>query len=132
MTNQDQAELTQSLITNNTIAAQLWMEEAANLASQGHEQARAVVELAATEQGQRALWELTTHLDLAIAACAFGLPADDQGSRQALLDLVATHPSTRWVIEQHLEDLPLDEVNEQLSGSDLTQANARLAAWLTP
>lgn len=132
MTSQDQAELTQSLITTNTIAARLWMEEAANLASQGHEQARAVVDMGNTEQGQRALWELTTHIDLAIAACAFDLPAADEESREALLAVVAAHPQTRWVIDQHQEDLPLDEVNEALSGARLEHAKARLDAWLAP
>ena len=125
-----QNEIVQTLIDNNTQAAQQWLEDARLGAQAGDEDARALVALTETDEGKRALWAATCHIDLAIASCAFELPHEEDGnSNGALAELVRAHPPIRWLIEQHRVEFPLDDVNEDLHGQALADANARLVRW---
>lgn len=61
-----QNEIVQTLIDNNTQAAQQWLEDARLRAQAGDEDARALVALTETDEGKRALWAATCHIDLAM------------------------------------------------------------------
>ena len=133
MTSQDQDDLIQSTIDANTLAARLWFQDVSILAQSGNEDAQALVELNKTEEGQRTLWTLITNINHAISSVAFDLPANDAASTVSLRAITKRHPQARWVIDQHRQDMPLEEVNPALAEDEaaLAKANARLDVWFS-
>lgn len=130
MTKSAQSEITQSLVYTNTQAAQAWMGSISRMAQQGNEQAQAIFEMTQAEEGLRAVWEFVATINAALASCAFELPFDDLQSAKSLANLVDQYPQLQWAVDQHRENFPLNDLNEDLEGMALENANARLEAWL--
>ena len=133
MTYQDQDDLIQATIDANTLAARLWFQEVSVLAQAGDGSAQAIVELNKIEDGQRSLWTLITNINHALSSTAFDLLAHDDASRATLRALVKAYPQTRWVIDQHRKNVPLEEVNPALAEDPaaLEKAAARLDKWFS-
>lgn len=123
----------QYLMEANADTILLWREMAEEMATQGGEtadQARRFQLFCDDAAHRNDLWRFATTLNLALGACAYQVPADDDDGRQVIAEMTQAHPELAWILRIERDGFDFREINPDLSDEALDQAKKRLAAWL--
>ena len=76
------------------------------------------------------LWTFASILNLAFGATAFQVPLDETASRDTFQSLVQQHPELAWIFGHERALFDFQDINPDLDGQALEQAQVRLKHWL--
>lgn len=119
----------QFVMENNAETVKIWKQmahDAIDLGEDGWESAQRFLDLLETPSTANDVWTFACTLNLALSACAYQLPIDDRDAHDTLQALVKKHACLGWILAQERPTIGLEEINVELTGEALDQANARL------
>ena len=123
----------QYVMQANADTVKLWQEMAEVMAQAGGqdaEQARRFLVFFETPEHRNTLWTFASILNLAFGATAFQVPLDETASRDTFQSLVQQHPELAWIFGHERALFDFQDINPDLDGQALEQAQVRLKHWL--
>lgn len=123
----------QYVMQANADTVKLWQEMAEGMAQAGGqdaEQARRFLVFFETPEHRNTLWTFASILNLAFGATAFQVPLDEAASRDTFQSLVQQHPELAWIFGHERAMFDFQDINPDLDGQALEQAQLRLKHWL--
>ena len=123
----------QYVMQANADTVELWQEMAEVMAQAGGqdaEQARRFLVFFETPEHRNTLWTFASILNLAFGATAFQVPLDETASRDTFQSLVQQHPELAWIFGHERALFDFQDINPDLDGQALEQAQVRLKHWL--
>jgi hypothetical protein len=123
----------QYVMQANADTVKLWQEMAEVMAQAGGqdaEQARRFLVFFETPEHRNTLWTFASILNLAFGATAFQVPLDETASRDTFQSLVQQHPELAWIFGHERAMFDFQDINPDLDGQALEQAQLRLKHWL--
>lgn len=123
----------QYVMQANADTVKLWQEMAEVMAQAGGqdaEQARRFLVFFETPEHRNTLWTFASILNLAFGATAFQVPLDETASRDTFQSLVQQHPELAWIFGHERAMFDFQDINPDLDGQALEQAQVRLKHWL--
>lgn len=66
----------------------------------------------------------------AYGCCSMNVKADEDSSRQTILDIEKAHPNFKWAKNIYMQSVSVDDLEEDLSDEEVKEYTQRLENWI--